>query len=54
MEDRKQTELKAAEESHKKQVDELQKTSQANVQKAPIFEAVSMYIKMYTHPSKEM
>ena len=54
MEDKKQTELKAAEKAHKKQVDELQKTSQANKEKAQTFEAVSIYIKTYTHPSKEL
>ena len=43
-EDAKQNELKVAQETHKKKVDELQKTSQANLKKAQTLEAVSVYI----------
>ena len=38
-----QIKLKVAQETHRKKVDELQKTSQANLQKAQTLEAVSFH-----------
>ena len=42
-EEKLQNELKSTQEAHKTQVDELQKTSQANLQKAQAMDAVSEY-----------